>query len=55
MQSFTFRFQGINYNTRAEHYLLAMSEANDYFRPFGGAWFEAGRNCYEWKTGNFFD
>ncbi len=56
MQHFTFRFQGVNFNVESDHHLKAMSEANDYFRPFGGAWFRIGStNCYEWRVGNFFD
>jgi hypothetical protein len=56
MQHFTFRFGGVNFNVQSDHHLKAMSEANDYFRPYGGAWFRIGTtNCYEWRTGNFFD
>ena len=55
MTYFTFRYQGVNYNFSSSERRLAMVEANKYFHPHSGAWFERGENQYEWVSGNFFD
>ena len=55
MTYYTFRFGGVNFNVNSTGRLAAMSEANKYFGPSGGAWFERGENQYEWVSGNFFD
>jgi hypothetical protein len=55
MKTFKFIAFGKTFVTEADHFLVAMTAAND-FHPLGaGAWFETTETEFRWVEGNFSD